>query len=97
MVWPFDQQKPPQNAGTFNIPLPPQAGGADGGKGGSSSKMEYSFDSSALERAAESAKTLENNSNKSFILLQYLCPSILIKHVSYIFFLRSPLVSRLLL
>lgn len=72
MVWPFDSQKtPPQTlsglSGFPQIPVPPDAGGGGAGKDGNS-KMEYSFDSSALEKAAEAAKTLENNRNAKEIL-----------------------------
>jgi len=68
MVWPFDSQKPPVNVPTVGfpqVPLPPDVAGGNDGKG---SKMEYSFDSTALEKAAEAAKTLENNKNAKEIL-----------------------------
>ena len=50
------------------VPPPAGSGGSDGGAPGSSdkSKMDaYRFDSAALERAAEAAKTLERSSKNN--------------------------------
>ena len=80
MVWPFDgKQDPPSNIPNltnFQSLVPPAAAaggassGGDGGKNNSNSKMEYSFDSSALERAAAAAKDLENTSELIFMLFK---------------------------
>ncbi|XP_005109167.1 ATPase family AAA domain-containing protein 3-A [Aplysia californica] len=72
MSWLFGGKNPPQNAGGFpQIPLPPPDG-SDGGDKGKKSQMEYSFDSSALERAAKAAKELENSKHakESLLLIQ---------------------------
>ena len=50
------------------VPPPAGSGGSDGGVSGSidKSKMDaYRFDSAALERAAEAAKTLEKSSKNN--------------------------------
>lgn len=69
MSWLFGIKTP-----TVNVPPPPEGGGNDGAdKPGSDgkppesnpegSRMAYSFDSAALERAAKAAKELDKSSN----------------------------------
>ncbi|BFZ23194.1 hypothetical protein BsWGS_26233 [Bradybaena similaris] len=71
MSWLFGNRNPPQApAGFPPAPQPPPPGGSDGGdKNKRDSRMEYSFDSSALERAAKAAKELENSKHAKDALL----------------------------
>ena len=64
MSWIFGGGKPPPEAtaGFPQIPVPPPGGGGNDGDDKKKSKMEYSFDSTALEKAARAAKELETSS-----------------------------------
>ncbi|CAG5115121.1 unnamed protein product [Candidula unifasciata] len=70
MSWLFGNKSQPPNVPGFpQVPQPPPPGGPDGGDKRKDSKMEYSFDSSALERAAKAAKELENSKHAKDALL----------------------------
>ncbi|KAK3736546.1 hypothetical protein RRG08_051538 [Elysia crispata] len=69
MSWLFGVGKPPETTGGFpQIPVPPPGGGNDGDDK-KKSKMEYSFDSTALEKAAKAAKDLESSKHAKDALL----------------------------
>ncbi|KAK0056454.1 ATPase family AAA domain-containing protein 3-A [Biomphalaria pfeifferi] len=74
MSWLFgSKSQPPSTVGFPQVPPPPGAGGSDGDDGKKrNSKMEYSFDSSALERAAKAAKELESSKHakEALVLIQ---------------------------
>ncbi|CAL1532884.1 unnamed protein product [Lymnaea stagnalis] len=70
MSWLFGVKNTPQpTVGFPQVPPPPGGSDGDDGNKNKSNKMEYSFDSSALERAAKAAKELESSKHAKDALL----------------------------